>query len=61
MGIGTFVAVAPQGFGTPLVYALLLPIVINWEPLSGIALLIGMSAVSAICAAYLPILFGIPG
>jgi len=61
VGIGTFTAVAPQGLGTPLVYALLLPVVIKWQPLTGIALLIGASAVSAICAAYLPILFGIPG
>ncbi|MBI4529624.1 MAG: tripartite tricarboxylate transporter permease, partial [Deltaproteobacteria bacterium] len=61
VAIGTFTAVAPQGFGTPLAYALLLPIVIKWSPLTGIALLIGVSAVSAICAAYLPILFGIPG
>ncbi len=61
VGIGTFTAVAPQGLGMPLVYAILLPVVIKWEPLTGIALLIGASAVSAICAAYLPILFGIPG
>ena len=61
VGIGTFTAVMPQGFGTPLAYALLLPIVIKWQPLTGIALLIGVSAVSAICAAYLPVLFGIPG
>ncbi len=61
VGIGTFTAVTPQGLGTPLVYALMLPIVIKWEPLTGIALLIGASAVSAICAAYLPVLFGIPG
>ncbi|HWP60368.1 MAG TPA: tripartite tricarboxylate transporter permease [Candidatus Acidoferrales bacterium] len=59
--IGTFTAVAPQGLGTPLVYAILLPVVIKWEPVTGIALLIGASSVSAICAAYLPILFGIPG
>jgi TctA family transporter len=45
----------------PLVYAILLPVVIKWEPVTGIALLIGASSVSAICAAYLPILFGIPG
>jgi TctA family transporter len=61
VGIGTFTAVMPQGFGTPLAYALLLPIVVKWQPLTGIALLIGVSAVSAICAAYLPVLFGIPG
>lgn len=61
VGIGTVTAVMPQGFGTPLAYALLLPIVIKWQPLTGIALLIGVSAVSAICAAYLPVLFGIPG
>ena len=61
VSIGTFTAVAPQGLGTPLVYAILLPVVIKWEPVTGIALLIGSSSVSAICAAYLPILFGIPG
>ena len=61
VSIGTFTAVAPQGVGMPLVYAILLPVVIKWEPMTGIAILIGASAVSAICAAYLPILFGIPG
>src|SRR5207237_1153865 len=61
VSIGTFTAVAPQGLGMPLVYAIALPIVIKWEPINGIALLIGASSVSAICAAYLPILFGIPG
>src|SRR4030095_15180875 len=61
VSIGTFTAVAPQGLGMPLVYAIALPIVIKWDPLTGIALLIGASSVSAICAAYLPILFGIPG
>ena len=53
VSIGTFTAVAPQGLGIPLVYAILLPVVIKWEPLTGIALLIGASSVSAICAAYL--------
>jgi TctA family transporter len=61
VSIGTFTAVAPQGLGMPLVYAIALPVVIKWEPVTGIAFLIGASAVSAICAAYLPILFGIPG
>lgn len=61
VGIGTFTAVAPQGIGTPLVYAMLLPVVVRWKPITGIALLIGASSVSAICAAYLPVLFGIPG
>jgi TctA family transporter len=61
VSIGTFTAVAPQGLGMPLVYAILLPVVVRWEPITGIALLIGASSVSAICAAYLPILFGIPG
>jgi putative tricarboxylic transport membrane protein len=61
VGIGTFTAVAPQGLGMPLVYAILLPVVVRWEPVTGMALLIGASSVSAICAAYLPILFGIPG
>jgi len=61
VAIGTFTAVAPQGLGMPLVYAIALPVVIKWEPITGIAFLIGASSVSAICAAYLPILFGIPG
>lgn len=61
VSIGTFTAVAPQGLGMPLVYAIMLPVVVRWEPLTGIALLIGASSVSAICAAYLPVLFGIPG
>ncbi|MBI4488410.1 MAG: tripartite tricarboxylate transporter permease [Deltaproteobacteria bacterium] len=61
VSIGTFTAVAPQGLGMPLVYAILLPVVIKWEPITGMAILIGASSVSAICAAYLPILFGIPG
>ena len=61
VSIGTFTAVAPQWLGMPLVYAIALPIVIKWKPITGIALLIGASSVSAICAAYLPILFGIPG
>jgi TctA family transporter len=39
----------------------MLPVVIKWEPVTGMALLIGASSVSAICAAYLPVLFGIPG
>jgi hypothetical protein len=50
VSIGTFTAVAPQGLGMPLVYAIALPIVIKWEPITGIALLIGASSVSAICA-----------
>ena len=61
VSIGTFTAVAPQGLGMPLVYAIMLPVVIRWEPVTGIALLIGASSVSAVCAAYLPVLFGIPG
>ena len=31
VSIGTFTAVAPQGLGMPLVYAILLPIVIKWD------------------------------
>ncbi len=61
VSIGTFTAVAPQGMGTPLAYSILLPIVVRWKPITAIALLLGVSAVSAICAAYLPVLFGIPG
>jgi putative tricarboxylic transport membrane protein len=60
VSIGTFTAVAPQGLGMPLVYAIMLPIVIKWQPVTGIALLIGASSVSAIWAAYLPVPFGIP-
>jgi TctA family transporter len=30
VSIGTFTAVAPQGLGMPLVYAIALPIVIKW-------------------------------
>ncbi|MBI2986754.1 MAG: tripartite tricarboxylate transporter permease [Deltaproteobacteria bacterium] len=61
VSIGTFNAVAPQGIGTTLTYSILLPIVVQWQPITAIAVLLGVSAVSAICAAYLPILFGIPG
>jgi len=61
VAIGTFTAVAPQGLGTPLMYALFLPVIVKWDPFVAIAFLIGMDAVSSICAAYLPILFGIPG
>ena len=60
VSIGTFTAVAPQGLGMPLVYAIMLPVVIKWEPVTGIALLIGASSVSAICAAYLPVLLAFP-
>jgi hypothetical protein len=41
VSIGTFTAVAPQGLGMPLVYAIALPVVIKWKPITGIALLIG--------------------
>jgi TctA family transporter len=61
VAIGTFAAVTPQGLGMPLIYAIALPVVIRWDPFTGIAFLIGASAVSSICAAYLPIIFGIPG
>lgn len=59
--IGTFTAVAPQGLGTPVMYALLIPVIVRWDPIVAIAILIAMDAVSSICAAYLPVLFGIPG
>jgi len=36
VSIGTFTAVAPQGLGMPLVYAIALPIVIKWKPITGI-------------------------
>ncbi len=59
--VGTFTAVTPQGLGTPLMYALFLSMVTQWDPLVAIAFLIGMDAVSSTCSAYLPVLFGIPG
>jgi TctA family transporter len=62
ISIGTFTAVAPQGLGTPVMYALLIPVIVKWDdPIAAIAILIAMDAVSSICAAYLPVLFGIPG
>ncbi len=61
IAVGTVTAVTPQGLGTPLMYALFLPVVVKWDPFVAIAFLIGMDAVSSICSAYLPILFGIPG
>ena len=51
----------PQGLGTPLMYALFLSMVTQWDPLVAIAFLVGMDAVSSTCSAYLPVLFGIPG
>src|ERR1051326_2002466 len=61
VAIGTFTAVGPQGIGMPLVSGVRGRIVVRWPPIRAIALLIGASSVSAICAAYLPVLFGIPG
>lgn len=59
--IGTIGAVTPQGFGTPLFYAMLLPVVVTMHPIAGIALLVAINTVSSTCAAYLPVLFGVPG
>ena len=51
VSIGTFTAVAPQGLGMPLVYAIALPIRHRvGKPSAGSRLLIGASSVSAICA-----------
>jgi len=61
VAVGTFTAITPQGLGTPLMYALFLSVVTQWDPLVAIAFLIGMDAVSSTCSAYLPVLFGIPG
>jgi len=61
IGVGTFTAITPQGLGTPLMYALFLSVVTQWDPIVAIAFLIGMDAVSSTCSAYLPVLFGIPG
>ncbi len=61
IAVGTFTAITPQGLGTPLMYALFLSVVTQWDPISAIAFLIGMDAVSSTTSAYLPVLFGIPG
>lgn len=61
VGLGTFVAVAPQGLGVTLVFALLLPVVVQWQPMWGIALFVSMVAVSGTGDIFLPTLFGIPG
>jgi len=61
IAVGTFTAITPQGLGTPLMYALFLSVVTQWDPMVAIAFLIGMDAVSSTCSAYLPVLFGIPG
>ena len=61
VAIGTVGAVTPQGFGTPLIYAMLLPVVVTMQPIAGIALLVAIGTVSSTCAAYLPVLFGVPG
>ncbi len=61
IAVGTFTAITPQGLGTPLMYALFLSVVTQWDPIVAIAFLIGMDAVSSTCSAYLPVLFGIPG
>lgn len=36
--------ITPQGLGTPLMYALFLSVVTQWDPLVAIAFLIGMDA-----------------
>ena len=45
IAVGTFTAVTPQGLGTPLMYALFLSVVTQWDPIAAIAFLIGMDAV----------------
>lgn len=59
--LGTFVAVSPPGLGTPLMYALLIPFAVQMRPVDGIALLLGMDAVTATGNTFLPVLFGVPG
>jgi TctA family transporter len=59
--IGTFVAIAPQGLGTPLAYALLIPIAVKLPPPVAIALLLGMDGVTSFGDSFLPVLLGIPG
>lgn len=61
IAIGTFSAIAPPGLGTPLMYAILIPIAIQLRPIEGIALLLGMDAVTATGNSFLPVLFGVPG
>jgi len=61
IGIGTFVAVTPQGLGLPLAYSLLIPIVVQFDPYIAIALLLGMDTVTNTGNTFLPVLFSIPG
>lgn len=61
IAIGTFVAIAPQGLGTPLAYALLIPIAVTLPLPVAIALLLGMDGVTSFGDSFLPVLFGIPG
>ncbi|MFQ5851573.1 MAG: tripartite tricarboxylate transporter permease [Candidatus Binatia bacterium] len=61
VAIGTFVAITPQGLGLPLAYALLVPIVIQFDPYIAIALLLGMDTVTNTGNTFLPVLFSIPG
>ncbi|MBI4526268.1 MAG: tripartite tricarboxylate transporter permease [Deltaproteobacteria bacterium] len=61
IAIGTFVAIAPQGLGTPLAYSLLIPIAVTLPPPVAIALLLGMDGVTSFGDSFLPVLFGIPG
>ena len=59
--IGTFIAIAPQGLGTPLAYSLLIPVAVTLPPPVAIALLLGMDGVTSFGDSFLPVLFGIPG
>jgi len=61
IGIGTFVAVTPQGLGLPLAYSLLIPVVVQFDPYVAIALLLGMDTVTNTGNTFLPVLFSIPG
>jgi TctA family transporter len=61
ISIGTFIAIAPPGLGTPLAYAVMIPFVITMDPVLAIALLLGMDAVTSTGDTFLPVLFGVPG
>lgn len=59
--LGTFIAVTPQGLGLPLAYSVLIPFVVEVDPLVAIAFLLGMDTVTNTGNTFLPVLFSIPG
>lgn len=61
IGLGTFIAVTPQGLGLPLAYSVLIPFVVEFDPYVAIAFLLGMDTVTNTGNTFLPVLFSIPG